>query len=127
MSLHWLPEVPDGYEIVPVARHWAQRELGAAGCSHRHVDRVGLVASEMVTNAVMHARGPFRFGIDATPRCTRIEVWDQCPEAEARQPGPGHRDTGGWGMAIVQRFSSRWGTTRTGTWKCTWSEVPAER
>ena len=128
MSVHWLPNVPDGFEIVPAARHWTRRELGAAGRTHRHADRVGLVASELITNAVMHARGPFRFGLDTTPRGTRIEVWDHSPESEAQPPndGRGGRDIGGWGMEIVQRFSSRWGTSRTGDWKCTWSEVSTE-
>src|SRR6202008_4217198 len=82
-----------------------------------------------MTNAVMHAHGPFRFGIDAMPDVTRIEGWDHSPETAARPCRNGHdpEDVGGWGMNIVERFSSGWGTSRNGDWKCTWSEVPASQ
>ncbi len=124
--MHWLPNAHTGYDVVPEARHWAEREL--TGCSERHRERVTLIASELMTNAVMHARGPFRFGIDTTSRCTRVEVWDHSPEsAPETLVGPSDRDVGGWGLAIVHRFSDRWGTSRRGRWKCIWSEIATDR
>ena len=81
-----------------------------------------------MTNAVMHTRGPFRFGIDTTARCTRVEVWDHSPDAAPEAlAGPDDRDVGGWGLAIVHRFSDRWGTIHRGRWKCIWSEVATDR
>ena len=85
-----------------VRRHLAEHELSYLA------DEVQLVVSELVTNALMHARTPFRVALRAVDRSVMVEVRDGSPS----DPSPGdarHLDTGGRGLAIVDQLSRDWG------------------
>ena len=72
-----------------------------------------LLTSEIVTNAIRHARlqESDEIGLEVTtrPHAVRVTVIDQ---------GPGFdpdgirtdRETGGWGLKLVDALSDRWGT-----------------
>ena len=73
---------------------------------------VVLLASELVSNAVQHARAssiPIRF--EVMPSHVRVEVVDGGDgfPIEARRPDPAQ--TGGWGLHLVDQLASRWGVT----------------
>ncbi len=83
------------------------------------VGSVRLLVSELASNAVRHAAGePYRLQLDLDPHRLRVEVIDTGPgpgsattrAALARERLPG----GGYGLAIVDRLSTRWGIERTG-------------
>ena len=78
-----------------------------------------LVASELATNAVKHARTPFEVVINAQ-ESIRIEVIDQAPATPAMTEPSMH----GLGMRIVAQLSDRWGADQIdGNGKTVWAEV----
>lgn len=78
-----------------------------------------LVASELATNAVKHARTRFEVAITAQ-ESIRIEVIDQAPVTPAMTDPSKH----GFGMRIVAQLSDRWGADQIkGNGKTVWAEV----
>lgn len=98
------------------------------GATRRTQDLL-LVASELVTNAIVHSG------------CGRHELLDVCLSRRDRRlilsvRDPGHSGTsagpapprppgeGGLGMRIVDELAARWGQRRAGEYEV-WAEVPA--
>lgn len=78
-----------------------------------------LIASELATNAVKHARTRFEVVITAQ-ESIRIEVIDQAPVTPAVTDLSRH----GLGMRIVAQLSDRWGVDQIkGNGKTVWAEV----
>lgn len=74
------------------------------------VDDVQLVASELTTNAVMHARSPVTVRLALQEGALRIAVADSAPAIPAAcsaQP----LDTHGRGLFIVDCLTEHWGVT----------------
>lgn len=73
------------------------------------IDDIELVVSELVTNAVLHARTSLLVVITANPGCVKLTVHDgsgSLPVWRTAEPS----DTGGRGMSIVDACSTEWGT-----------------
>lgn len=91
------------------ARAFVRRELGTQALSYLTGD-IELVVSELVTNAVLHARTSLVVVIAGTPGCVTLTVHDgswNIPVMRVAEPS----DTGGRGMSIVAACSTGWGTT----------------
>ncbi len=115
---------------VAPARHELRRVLvgwGLAGLA----DSAELVLSELFTNAVRHARGPWdrlvetRF--ERVPGGVRIEVHDagsDCPTLRSADEG----DEAGRGLALVDSMTGhRWGvSSREGVGKLVWALVTSD-
>jgi anti-sigma regulatory factor (Ser/Thr protein kinase) len=71
---------------------------------------VVLLASELVANAVKHAKAELvAIRFEVIPRHIRVEVSDEGP---GFAPDPVELDpsgVGGWGLHLVDELSSRWG------------------
>jgi anti-sigma regulatory factor (Ser/Thr protein kinase) len=81
-----------------------------------------LLVSELVTNAVLHARTTITLEITAVPDGVRVGVLD----GAARGPRP--RDfsleaTTGRGLTLVESLASAWGTNPTADGKQVWFEL----
>jgi anti-sigma regulatory factor (Ser/Thr protein kinase) len=91
------------------------------------VEDVRLVASELVTNAVMHARTPLTVMLQELPFCVMLTVRDDCPSS----PVPGIADvgdTGGRGLDVIEQFSNAWGVTAEAErGKSVWASVATRR
>jgi DNA-binding NarL/FixJ family response regulator len=86
-------------------------------------DVVKLLVSELVTNAVLHAKSEAEVVVQLRPRCIRVEVLDrshQLPVIKDVEP----EATSGRGMALVSSYASAWGTRRLPHGKAVWFEVP---
>jgi anti-sigma regulatory factor (Ser/Thr protein kinase) len=87
------------------------------------IERMALIASELVTNAVRHARTDVVVHLEARDASIYLEVIDG---AEGR-PRFIESDGGmpsGLGLPIVEALASSWGTTgRDGGGKGVWAEV----
>lgn len=110
----------------------------SAAAARRVVERLGeevdpitlanlrLLVSELVTNAVEHARAPGDIGLEVGLRdgIVRVEVIDGgagfTPELR-READP---LSSGWGLRFVDRLSERWGTDAAGGGRV-WFELPA--
>jgi anti-sigma regulatory factor (Ser/Thr protein kinase) len=97
-------------EEVPAARRALDRWLGAAGVTDGLRVTVLLVASELVSNAVQHARSGFRLSAELEAgRVVRVEVFDR----DTRLPVAGLADedaTGGRGLQLITALADDWGS-----------------
>jgi anti-sigma regulatory factor (Ser/Thr protein kinase) len=86
-------------------------------------DAVVLIASELATNAVLHAGTPYVVELSLGD-AVRIEVTDSGPPAPFLRPVRGPFDVdGGRGLAIVAELASGWGVDWLDGCKVVWAEV----
>ncbi len=84
---------------------------------------VTLLVSELVTNAVVHARSEVDVAVQLTPDGARVEVSDHSEEAPVVRAAESE-DESGRGMAIVDSLSRAWGVrSRPDGGKTIWFEV----
>lgn len=90
-----------------------------------HLDEAAsLLVSELVTNAVRHARGidVITVNLHAGRTWLRIEVQDT--DRHWPQPRiPGRHDESGFGFILVDALASNWGVRETETGKAVWAEL----
>jgi anti-sigma regulatory factor (Ser/Thr protein kinase) len=100
-----------------VARRFLDGRVGPSVC-----EEVVLLVSELVTNAVVHARTEVRLRLRIDRTLLRVEVED-CDE---RVPVARHatlRDERGRGLRLVEQYTARWGVTPWNGGKTVWFEV----
>lgn len=107
----------------PTSPRAARGFVGSTLLDWQLPERVGaaeLVASELVTNAMLHARSPIDLRLAAHEGAVRISVGDAHPDltSVARPPadGPERRIAGvrsGRGLAVVAALAQRWGVLPT--------------
>jgi anti-anti-sigma regulatory factor len=74
------------------------------------VDRAVLVASELVTNAVVHTKGPLRLRLEWRGERLHLAVYDRSPRLLRLAADPGDPEAeGGRGLLIVDQLADRWG------------------
>ena len=87
---------------------------------------VGLLVSELVSNAILHGGATratsLSVGMTISEDRVRVEVCDPGQGLAAPGTPPGLDREGGWGLVLVDRMASRWGTYR-GEAHCVWFEV----
>jgi anti-sigma regulatory factor (Ser/Thr protein kinase) len=84
-----------------------------------------LVASELVTNGVLHAQGPLTLGIVAGDDCVLIGVSDESDERPAEHE-PSLSAEGGRGIALVASIARWWGVHRQESGKIIWCLIEKE-
>jgi anti-sigma regulatory factor (Ser/Thr protein kinase) len=114
--------LPAATESVPVARRFARDELRS---STADVDTVVLLVSELVTNAVLHARSDVVLTVDDQGAIARVEVSDSSP-LPPRLHNFAVESATGRGMKLLDRLAQRWGAApREDGGKVVWFEVGA--
>ncbi|POX63026.1 hypothetical protein C3492_12660 [Streptomyces sp. Ru62] len=106
------------------ARSLATRQLARWGLE-KLAATTELIVSELVANAVLHARGPVRLKL-IRHQALVCEVADGSTVApRPRQARP--YDENGRGLLLVARLARRWGSRRTPDGKLVWAEqtIPA--
>jgi anti-sigma regulatory factor (Ser/Thr protein kinase) len=99
------------------------REIGASwGLNAEDIADLELLASELVTNAVLHARSGARLTMEDRGDRVRVTISD------ASRVRPRRRDYGpdaitGRGIVIVDRLSHDWGVDIDGDGKRVWFEL----
>ena len=104
------------------ARVFTDAVLAADGVEASIIEVAVLLVSELVTNAVVHARGPICLTVHTDAHWVRIEVED-----------PGHRRpvlraatldaVDGRGLLVVDKLATDWGTEQRATHKVVWFEI----
>lgn len=136
-------EAADGADAAAAARHWSRKTTESLGLDHL-VEDVELVVSELVTNAVLHARTDVHLQIDPLGDGVRIEVHDSAPDRLPVASGTGLLElleldevddlTGGLtaldvetmtgrGMTLIEAIAERWGVVVTDSTKAVWAEL----
>jgi anti-sigma regulatory factor (Ser/Thr protein kinase) len=85
-------------------------------------DEVLLLVSELVTNAVVHAKSDLEVVMRHTPQLLRVEVHDRDPRRVAALAWTQDQERGR-GVALVEALSDVWGTDDEQIGKVIWFEV----
>lgn len=110
-----------------IAREWGLDALA---------DAAELIASELVTNAVLESeRLKLRADLATVPIVRVwvtsdgvsmiVHVWDASDEMPVRQEA-GPDDSGGRGLVIISTLAKDWGTLRKADGKVVWAMIAAE-
>jgi len=86
------------------------------------VSEVALLTSELVTNAVIHARTPIEIGVVRDDERVLVAVGDRDLARPEQQPYSIER-AGGRGLLIVRELSDSWGVTSYEKGKAVWFTV----
>ena len=83
-----------------------------------------LLVTELVTNAVRHARAPtVDLLVMVTRPSVRVEVADPGPGFEPEPRRRNQDPEGGWGLFLVGRLADRWGVAREASHTRVWFEL----
>lgn len=93
-------------KLVAAARAWLAELLDAWEMSEE-VDDAVLVASELVSNAVIHARTSIQLRVACVDSTVRVEVFDENSRLPALAPCPADA-TSGRGLNLVAAMSTGW-------------------
>jgi anti-sigma regulatory factor (Ser/Thr protein kinase) len=98
------------------ARSYVRRRLPTGDVA----DAVELMVSELVTNAVIHARSDVEMTVEELSDRTRVEIHD-CSRRLPENRDP--TEAGGRGLLVVEALADRWGVRRHDGGKAIWFEV----
>jgi anti-sigma regulatory factor (Ser/Thr protein kinase) len=114
-------------DMVSVARRFVERTLRLWEVDATFVDEAVLLTSELMSNAVLHARTDVRVTVQAREDGTlRVEVADENPRVPMSAAPPEEAQSGR-GLWLVETLASSWGVDRTGEGKVIWFELGAFR
>lgn len=85
-------------------------------------DRATLVVSELVTNAVLHARTDLEIAVRAAESGVRIEVSDRSPARPVRRTS-GLEASTGRGLLLIETAADDWGVDLRPDGKTVWCEL----
>jgi serine/threonine-protein kinase RsbW len=117
--------LPKADDAVRLARHATRSAL--AGWQLAQLEEAAiLLVSELVTNAVRHARDTraVALRLRATGTWLRIEIHDGDPRWP-RPRTPAACDESGFGLVLVDALADKWGVRESGTGKAVWAELDA--
>jgi len=86
------------------------------------LDRALLLTSEVVTNAILHARSRLRLTATVDTHQVVVRVYDMArtpPRRRSYRPDAGT----GRGMHLVEALADSWGVDETSSGKCVWFAV----
>ncbi len=86
------------------------------------VDDATLLVSELVTNAILHARTPVDLVVRRVKASVRVEVFDE-GSGVAQPLYPELEDSAGRGLGLVQAVANRWGVDEADIGKTVWFEI----
>ncbi len=89
-------------------------------------DVATLLTSELVTNAILHARTPVHLGVTVDDERTCVSVGDRWSDSSNLRPLPPSQDRpGGRGLAMVNELAQAWGTATYAGGKTVWFVLDA--
>jgi anti-sigma regulatory factor (Ser/Thr protein kinase)/anti-anti-sigma regulatory factor len=87
-------------------------------------EAAAIVATELVSNAVQHARSTCRVTVTVDSQGLRVGVRDYAPGCEPRPQPVGMSRATGRGLHLVVMLSSAWGVHQHPDGKTTWAQIP---
>ncbi|MER5811554.1 ATP-binding protein [Streptomyces sp. NPDC002033] len=112
-------DLPPAAEAARLARQRVALMLAtdAAGCPRGIAEDIVLIASELVTNAVRHADGPYALTLSVDHRRVGVAVSDASSELPRRRAGHAGAGPGGRGLQIIQGLGADLFVSPSGTGK----------
>jgi anti-sigma regulatory factor (Ser/Thr protein kinase) len=114
-------ELDSSPEYVASAREFVRSRLVSWEATDWLADAV-LVASELVSNAILHARTAIELKLSCDLSTVRVEVYDENTRVPVVAGCPVDA-TSGRGLALVAALSSAWGIEHYGEGKIVWAEI----
>lgn len=105
------------------ARRFVFERVVAHGLDELAAD-AELVASEVVTNALLHAGPPVELSIRITPPRVRVEVSDRTRSTPVPL-GAGGQSMTGRGLSLIEGLTRAWGVAPNNGGKTVWAELEA--
>jgi signal transduction histidine kinase/serine phosphatase RsbU (regulator of sigma subunit)/anti-sigma regulatory factor (Ser/Thr protein kinase) len=105
---------------VATARRAVAQQLRAWEIPPRLAADLVLLTSELVTNGLRHARGPYELSLRRLSREVVLEVSDSSPLRPRRRRVDSDAESGR-GLTIVEAVADRWGTRSTVEGKVVWA------
>jgi anti-sigma regulatory factor (Ser/Thr protein kinase) len=88
--------------------------------------RLTTLVSELATNAILHARTPFKVKVSRRRHRTRVDVTDGSTAPPVRKVFLSHQPTGR-GLVLLESLADRWGVVSlAGEGKTVWFEIDDE-
>lgn len=115
-----IEEIPPEAGSVPIVRKFV-RDLEWSKDEDSDM-RLSLLVSELVTNAVLHARTNFAVRVTMTATAIRVSVTDGSPNLPERRNYDVLQPTGR-GLHLVDSLSDRWGVDLQPPGKTVWFEL----
>jgi anti-sigma regulatory factor (Ser/Thr protein kinase) len=116
--------VPGRPEYVRTARAFVLQVLGE---DHPCAETAVRLASELVTNSLMHSRsrdgGAVGIAVLMSPSSARVEVRDAGSRTVPRITSASPLGEGGRGLRLVDAMSDDWGHWRSENGRTTWFEI----
>ena len=107
------------------ARHFTRDVLARLDVPSAVIDDAELLVSELVTNAVLHARSASRIDVARENGRVRVAVGDDSAEPPQLRNN-GSDSVTGRGLHLVERLACSWGVDRSDdTGKVVWFELDA--
>lgn len=128
MSIVYLPHSPAS---VSVARRYLNRELLAWGVAEDVADDATVILSELLSNALRHARplpggdGQLKVSWLKIGDTVEVSVTDGGAATEPRKGQPALSSLGGRGLGIVETLSQSWGVRRDDHGSTVWAHLHA--
>ena len=117
---------PPTPESVGRARQFTRRTLASWGADGLE-DDVRSVASELATNALLHARTPFTLTLSLNGDRLRLTLTDGSATQPRMRRFDSAESTTGRGLRIVSQLSQAWGVDTDGEGKAVWCEFRLPR
>ena len=108
-------------QAAAAARTFVASTLWALGAD-RLLDDAALMTSELVTNAVLHARTELIVEVILTDEEVRLEVSDNNSRMPSRPDCPDDA-TSGRGLLLVEALATNWGAFGRGQGKVVWATL----
>ncbi|MFJ2576899.1 ATP-binding protein [Kitasatospora aureofaciens] len=123
----WETTLTEHSTSVRTARRLIREQLTSWGWAGEPVDDLVLIASELVTNAVVqacHGCGEVRLYLQEFGGDCRLEVWDPRSDLPLREPRPRRFNEGGRGIELVRQLAFDFGVViRRDAGKRVWARV----
>jgi anti-sigma regulatory factor (Ser/Thr protein kinase) len=117
LSLDLPPEPTSATRARTVTRGYLQ-----SSCPPEAIEVAALLVTELVTNAVLHARTPIIVVVESSPGAVFLAVNDGS-RADPIARNYGVDAATGRGIKLVRELSTRWGVERSDAGKRVWCEI----
>ena len=118
-------ELESDPQMVIAARQFVRDRLSSWEATD-HLEAAVLVASELVTNAVLHARTAIQLKVIVNGPTVRLEVYDENSRLPVQAACPPDA-TSGRGLALVSTMATTWGIDNREDGKVVWAELGPSR